>query len=78
MRELERKDDAIMDNYEYYDNYSDDNDQKRLLLTSDPLNDNSKKPGPPYEGERGKKLYVYALEFALGENSLPIGVICII
>ena len=58
MRELERKDDAIMDNYEYYDNYSDDNDQKRLLLTSDPLNDNSKKPGPPYEGERGKQLYI--------------------
>ena len=50
MRELERKDDAIMDNYEY-DYYENDNDQK-MLLTSDPLNDNSKKPGPPYEGER--------------------------
>ena len=48
MRELERKDDAIMDNYEY-DYYENDNDQK-MLLTSDPLNDNSKKPGPPYEG----------------------------
>jgi len=53
MRELERKDDAIMDNYEYdyySDIYGDDNDQKKILLTSDPLNDNSKKPGPPYEG----------------------------
>ena len=53
MRELERKDDAIMDNYEYdyYSGNENDNDQK-MLLTSDPLNDNSKKPGPPYEGER--------------------------
>ena len=55
MRELERKDDAIMDNYEYdyySDIYGDDNDQKKILLTSDrPLNDNSKKPGPPYEGK---------------------------
>ena len=50
MRELERKDDAIMDNYEY-DYYENDNDQK-MLLTSDPLNDNSKKPGPPYEGKK--------------------------
>ena len=51
MRELERKDDAIMDNYEYdyYSGNENDNDQK-MLLTSDPLNDNSKKPGPPYEG----------------------------
>ena len=53
MRELERKDDAIMDNYEYdyYSGNENDNDQK-MLLTSDPLNDNSKKPGPPYEGKK--------------------------